>query len=249
MPKQVKIAFGLLLVGASAYTASLVYDEYFKRVAPPDFSVYAVGAERKQQFFDFMGPLVETENARIARQRSRLLAWQQEPELNWWQSWRLERLAEAYKLDANASAELIPELLLRVDTLPAALALAQAAKESGWGTSRFAQEGNNFFGQWCFVPGCGMVPQSRDSGASHEVADFRSAQLSVRGYLRNLNTHYRYEQLRQQRAQLRAAGSTASGQQLAEHLLSYSIQGLDYVRSVQQIIRVNQLESPDPAGG
>ena len=211
----------------------------------PDFSVYQAGAERKEQFFAFITPLVAAENEAINQQRARLQSWSAEAdELSWWQRYNLERLARTYRLTAenNTSAELIAELQLRVDSLPASLVLAQAAKESGWGTSRFAVEGNNLFGQWCYVKGCGLVPKRRDSDQKHEVTKFRTAQLSVRSYMLNLNTHYRYQDLRTERAQLRAAGATPSGQQLANHLLAYSEQGEDYVRSLQEIIRINKLQ-------
>ena len=237
------LAVSLIL---SLALAAAAYAFWPRFQPPPDFSQYPAGAERKQQFFAFMLPLVESENAALLEQR----AWLQQLaeadyELGWLQRWRLQRLAPEYKLqlEGNSSKIVIDELLLRVNTIPTSLALAQAAKESGWGTSRFAREGNNFFGQWCFKVGCGLVPRQRNSGSSHEVAKFANARISVRSYLQNLNRHYRYEQLRQARAQAIAQGSAASGSELAAFLGAYSEQGNDYIESLQQIIRINDLEN------
>ena len=243
---QTKSILYLALLLALAVAAYAAYAFWPRFQPPPDFSQYPAGAERKQQFFAFMLPLVESENAALLEQR----AWLQQLaddgyELGWLQRWRLQRLAPNYKLqlDGNTSTAVIDELLLRVNTIPTSLALAQAAKESGWGTSRFAREGNNFFGEWCFKAGCGLVPLQRDSGSSHEVAKFVNARTSVRGYLLNLNRHYRYEQLRQARAQIQAQGRDASGSELAAFLGAYSEQGDAYIESLQQIIRVNDLEN------
>mgnify|MGYP002064425563 CR=1 FL=1 len=108
-------------------------------------------------------------------------------------------------LEMGDETALLAELRRRVDTVPIRLALAQAAKESGWGTSRFARKGNNFFGQWCYDEGCGLVPRARGEGRSHEVRAFDSPGDSVASYLRNINTHHGYRELRHARAGLRAA--------------------------------------------
>ena len=136
----------------------------------------------------------------------------------------------------------IQQLLLRVDVVPASLVLAQAAKESGWGSSRFAREGNNFFGIWCFYPGCGMTPERRDAGRRHEVAMFDTVEESVRYYLRTINSHAAYVQLRQIRAAARNNNQPFGGEQLAPGLLCYSERGLMYVNEIQSMIRTNRLQ-------
>jgi len=156
-------------------------------------------------------------------------------------------LAGVYRLvDADlSSAELIKELLIRVDTVPPSLALAQAAVESGWGTSRFAVQANNLFGQWCYEKGCGLVPSQRNSGANHEVAKFKNVSDAVYSYTRNINTHRAYKDLRMSRAALRADDETVTGHILAEGLLRYSERGEDYVHELQAVIRINKLAPYD----
>ena len=141
--------------------------------------------------------------------------------------------------------DLIDELLVRVDIIPVSLALAQAANESAWGTSRFAREGNNIFGQWCFDEGCGLVPGQRADDASHEVRSFSSVEASVRAYFRNLNTNPTYEYLRELRAQMRMKGKPLDSRALAQGLLRYSERGHVYISELYDIIRVNDLLALD----
>ena len=120
-----------------------------------------------------------------------------------------------------------------------------AAKESGWGTSRFAREGNNLFGEWCFDSGCGTVPRNRAEGRSHEVKNFSSPKMSVRSYIHNLNTHDSYTDFRDARAGMRAAGRVLSGLTLAEQLSRYSERRLVYVEEIVSLIRTNDLAAFD----
>jgi Bax protein len=140
--------------------------------------------------------------------------------------------------------------LARVDTVPLSLVLAQAANESSWGQSRFAQEGNNLFGEWCFREGCGIVPEQRSAGKSHEVAAFDSVNASVRSYLHNLNTGRAYAALRKLRQQARAAGEAPKAMVLASGLARYSERGLAYVHEIKAMIRSNRelMMAPVPGG-
>lgn len=131
-------------------------------------------------------------------------------------------------------------LLRRVDVIPVKLVLAQAANESAWGTSRFAREGNNLFGQWCFTKGCGMVPIRRAEGASHEVALFTTPAASVRAYMLNLNSGGAYEHFRKIRIGLKRMNKPQSAIVLAAGLEKYSERGRDYVRSIRDMIRGNE---------
>jgi Bax protein len=131
---------------------------------------------------------------------------------------------------------------MRVNIIPPAMALAQAAKESGWGTSRFASDGNNYFGQWCYKPGCGLIPKARKTGKSHEVAVFNSAKESVQAYMHNINTHQAYDELRAIRAKLQKTGKPLSGLDLLQGLHAYSERGQIYVKELESMIQFNQLE-------
>ena len=157
----------------------------------------------------------------------------------------LSRLGKDYGIEKPDAGipEFLDALLLRVDTVPLSLALAQSAKESGWGTSRFARDGYNLFGEWCFEKGCGLVPQARTAGRSHEVEAFRSPRHSVASYLNNINTHEGYQTFRRERAKQRAASKVLSGTALATYLSQYSERGEAYVEEIRQLIRTNDLES------
>lgn len=134
-------------------------------------------------------------------------------------------------------------LLSRVDIVPPSLLLAQAAIESAWGTSRFAVEGNNFFGQWCYRKGCGIVPLRRPHGASYEVRKFPTPLESVKAYISNLNTNATYHDFREKRAELRQANQPLSGYALASGLDRYSQLGEKYVGMVRGVIARYQLST------
>ena len=117
--------------------------------------------------------------------------------------------------------------------------MAQAANESAWGLSRFAQKGNNLFGQWCFKKGCGIVPGQRNAGANHEVRKFASINDSVASYMHNLNTGRAYKDLRKLRATLRSTNAAVDGHTLAKGLIKYSSRGKAYVKEIQSMIKTN----------
>lgn len=213
----------------------------------PDFSAYTNVEARKAAFFAYLAPIVREENDRIRDLRRRLnrvaAELSGEGSTDWWDRRFLERQAKRYSVEAEDLHTVVDTLQRRVDIVPTSLALAQAAKESGWGTSRFARTANNLFGQWCFSSGCGMVPRKRPPGATHEVRAFDSVSESVRSYLHNLNTHHRYRDLRLKRASLRAEGEPLSGVELAETLAGYSERRDDYVEEVLAMIIANDLEA------
>ena len=155
----------------------------------------------------------------------------------------LAKMGKRYRLPEQDPDEAWMHLLLRrLDIIPADLALAQAAMESAWGESRFANEGNNFFGEWCFKEGCGIVPAARPAGATYEVATFESVEDSVRGYMLNLNRHPRYTQLRIIRESARQAGQDITGEALAKGLHGYSAIGDTYIRTIRALIRANDFD-------
>ncbi len=228
--------FALLVIGALLV--------WMTRDRVPDFRQYEAGIERKAQFFDFMRPLIREENARVLEDRRRLRELAAEDDLGWLDRRWLRGLAGEYRLDPEDFDEesLIDALMRRVDAVPMSLALAQAAKESGWGTSRFARRGYNFFGEWCYEEGCGLVPLARAAGRSHEVRAFDSPRDSVANYIRNINTNRSYRELREARASLRAQDRPLSGLVLAEQLQRYSERGQAYVEEIKGLIRYNKLE-------
>lgn len=212
----------------------------------PDLAAIDDVNEMKQTFYAFLLPVVEAQNAQILEQRRELAGYRQAlmdgDSLGWWQRFQLAQLADEYELDweDQPALEIVDELWMRIDIIPADLALAQAAKESGWGRSRFAVEINNLFGQWCYVKGCGVVPAKRPPGAKHEVEAYGSVSESIRRYMNNLNTHDRYAPLRRLRASLRRNDQTISGRVLAPGLLGYSERGQVYIDEILAMIRRNQ---------
>ncbi|KZX86210.1 hypothetical protein A3715_16540 [Oleiphilus sp. HI0009] len=201
----------------------------------PDFSSYKNVKEKKDAFFSYFLPIVEQENVRLEKLRSDIQTEKSQTEL--------EQLAKKYRLEISSpiTAPEKEQLLSRIDQIPSSLVLAQAAIESAWGTSRFATQGNNYFGQWCFTKGCGLVPSARNDGAIHEVRVFDSPTDSVHAYFRNINSHPTYAQLRDLRAQARANGEPIHGCVLAEGLSRYSERGQHYIDEIRQMIRVNKL--------
>jgi len=144
-------------------------------------------------------------------------------------------------------AGIVDELLYKVDIIPAGLALGQAAYESGYGTSRFAVQGNALFGQWTYG-GKGLVPeQQRKSLGDHRIAAFDWPFDSVRGYFINLMSHPAYEDFRRLRAEARTAGRPLTSMELADGLIKYSERGQEYVDTLKGIIRVNRLDIADDA--
>ena len=133
-----------------------------------------------------------------------------------------------------------------MDEIPVSLAIAQAAKETGWGTSRFAQEGNALFGQWTWS-GEGLRPKDADKNEGHKVMKFKILQASVRAYQRNLNTHSSYKDFRSARAELRYENKKLDSMILTEYLDKYAEIGEEYVKVLQQIIKQNNLTDFDDA--
>ncbi len=224
--------------------------------APTELSVLS----KKRIFFRCMAPLALRSNELIRSERERLLALPPGDRLGAEDREWLAGLALDYGLEAQgfggeadgrnedspeAWNALMAELRVRVDEVPISLVLAQAANESGWGTSRFTHEGNALFGQWTFG-GSGMLPEAqRASLGDYRVAAFESPLLSVIAYMRNLNTHAAYARLREIRAEARAAGRPLSGYELARGLDRYSERGQEYVDELRSLIELNRLRDTD----
>ena len=152
--------FRITLIGS---LIGLAFIAWLLWPSTPNFSKFAAGDERKQAFIGYFVPLITATNAEVLEDRETALKLRDSSvDLGIFERRALHSLAESYALKEfdEENTQHWKELLKRVNTVPPSLALAQGANESAWGTSRFAQEGNNYFGQWCFQPGCGLVPKS-----------------------------------------------------------------------------------------
>lgn len=224
----------------------------YVRSLPHDLAAADSSRDLKRDFIKAMLPLMLAENEKILadRHRAEKLAQQVRSggdlyavNVKW-----LMKLAKRYDI-----ANFDPyrgdwkELLRRVDAVPPSLAMAQAAVESGWGTSRFARQGNAVFGQWSWRPGSGIIPAGRKSSDDHEVRRFGQLSESVGAYLHNLNTHHYYGKFRSRRADLQLKGKPVSGIDLVQYVDRYSTDGPKYIIDVRDIIESNSLHYLDDA--
>ncbi len=239
----ISLIAALLITGCSQTDGKIPTTSFKSEI--PDFSVISDINEKKRSFFNFMGAIIKEENAKVSKERVRLLLLYSKhinnsalsvEELTW-----LENLRKKYKgIKQTDNPEVLwTSLFKRVDILPLELALTQAANESGWGSSRFARRGNNLFGQWCFQKGCGLIPTDRDPDAIHEVKKFDSVRDSVRSYIHNLNTNDAYSDFRNLRLAHRQMGITPDGYSLVSELPNYSIRGEAYIEEIRSMILVN----------
>jgi len=192
--------------------------------------------DKKKRFFDFMRPIINDENAKVLALREKLL----DAKKNKNNFELVAKTAESYSVKWTTGKESWKKLLERVDAVALEVALAQSANESAWGQSRFAKQGNNFFGQWCYRKGCGIVPKKRDKGSHHEVAKFKTVNDSVRSYIKNINTGRVYAPLRKVRREDREKGKQANAYDQAGGLIKYSQRREAYVKEIRSMIRVNK---------
>ncbi len=185
---------------------------------------------RKQEFFNYLLPVIKHQNYLILKLRNKIK----------------NKLLPNYllKIIAIKYNTTITNLLHNINIIPPSLALAQAAIESGWGRSRFAVY-NNYYGIWCFKVNCGIVPLNRNIAATHEVATFRSIDGATRYYMWMLNSHNAYKKLRNIRATLRMQNKKITGYSLVNGLIKYSGIGNNYIKKLQKIIIDNKLSKYD----
>ena len=214
---------------------------------------------KKRIFFRTMAPLVLRANELVLSDRERLASLASQAaagrsisgdDRDWLGKtavlYRVAKDPGSFESDVEFQGAL-DELLVRVDIVPVSLVLAQCAEESGWGTSRFAAEGNALFGQWTWSDE-GITPQGqRKELGDYRVASFETPLQAVMAYMVNLNSHPAYTELRTRRAAMRFAGERISGRELAITLTSYSERGQEYVTTLHDIMRVNQLDPADDA--
>ena len=200
--------------------------------------------QRKRIFIQILLPIVLSENEKIIADRRILTTIMNRKSFKKDADWLNEKFQQ-YKVKNNS----VKELLVKMDIIPPSLAIAQAAYESGWGTSRFAIEGNALFGQWGWKEHKGMVPENRGEDEKHEVSKFNQIRYAVSAYKNNLNTHPFYEEFRIERAKQRSGrlSGSISGIKLIKHVHKYSIKGDDYVLGLKKIIEQNSLQDFDKA--
>jgi Bax protein len=214
---------------------------------PTDINSSVGTKTKKKTFFLALLPMVLLANQEINQERQeiqQILARHQTRKKKTGDGERIRIIAKRYGLRGRPLTDhrARRQLLQRVDRIPPALVLAQAANESAWGTSRFAQKGNNLFGEWTFKPGTGLVPAGRPAGETYEVRVFTSIYQSIRSYMNNLNRNGAYRKLRAIRAELRKKDKPVTGSALSKGLINYSQRGEEYIKEIGAMIRQNSLE-------
>ena len=209
---------------------------------PKDIKTLGDTKTKRELFIKIILPLILDENEKITKDREKLFkllnkSFNTVGERVW-----LKRRFKEYKIDDGDLAK----LKMRMDIIPVSIALAQAANESGWGTSRFALEGNALFGQWTWSKK-GILPKNQDPNKTHKVLQFQILKASVRAYKNNLNTHNAYSEFREKRAQLREEDKTIIGLDLVKYLKNYAANGDKYVEILKIIIESNSLTDFDKA--
>ncbi len=218
----------------------LVKPIYFTQF-PRDLDELQSTKLKKETFIKIVLPLIVAENERIQADREKLkLLSEKKFTTDLEKQWLRQKLLE-YKVKKGD----LKELLVRMDIIPTSIALAQAAKESGWGTSRFALEGNAIFGQWTWS-GQGIAPLDRASNKNHKILKFPILRASVKAYQNNLNTHKSYSKFRQKRQTLRNKKKKISGLELTDTLNNYAQTGSEYTKILNQIIKQNRLMDFEP---
>ncbi len=196
---------------------------------------------KKETFIKIVLPLIVAENEKILDDREKLKTLiEKKFTTDTEKQWLRQKLLE-YKVKKSD----LEELMFRMDMIPVSIALAQAAKESGWGTSRFALEGNAIFGQWTW-DGQGIAPLKRDGDKKHKILKFPILRASVKAYKNNLNTHKSYSKFREKRNQLRKKNKSITGLALTDTLKNYAQTGSEYTKILNQIITQNRLSDFEP---
>jgi len=209
---------------------------------PKDLNTLGDTKKKRDLFIKIILPLILDENQKITEDRKRLFKilgknFNTAGERVW-----LKRRFKEYKIDDGD----LSKLKMRMDIIPVSLALAQAANESGWGTSRFALEGNALFGQWTWSKK-GISPKNKDPNKTHKVLQFQILKASVRAYKNNLNTHNAYQEFREARAKLRQEDKPIIGLELSKYIKNYAAIGEKYVAIIDDIIERNSLTDFDKA--
>ncbi len=225
----------------SIRTGALVKPIYLSKL-PKDLKKIKSTKTKKDTFIKIVMPLIIDENNKILENRKKLFKILSKPNNTRGEKVWLKRRFEDY----SVKNEDVTELKIRMDIVPVSIAIAQAAKESGWGTSRFALEGNAMFGQWTWGKQ-GIAPLDREENKGHKILKFPILRSSVQAYKNNLNTHNGYKEFREKRANLRKLNKKISGLELVEYLHNYAATGSEYTKVLKKIIDQNELTDFDGA--
>ena len=225
----------------SIRTGALVKPVYLSKL-PKDLKKIKSTKTKKDTFIKIVMPLIIDENNKILENRKKLFKILSKPNNTRGEKVWLKRRFEDYSI----KNEDVTELKIRMDIVPVSIAIAQAAKESGWGTSRFALEGNAMFGQWTWGKQ-GIAPLDREKNKGHKILKFPILRSSVQAYKNNLNTHNGYREFREKRAELRKLNKKISGLELVKYLHNYAATGSEYTKVLKKIIDQNELTDFDGA--
>jgi len=205
---------------------------------PEDFGKITSSSKKKSLFIRSILPLIIKENNKIETLSKKIKILNKNFEkINRNQALWLNEMLASYRVNTNS----IDDLLVKVDVIPVSIALGQAAIESGWGTSRFAMEGNALYGQWSWKAGSGIVPKERDKNEIYEIKSFLSLSNSVASYMKNLNSHPNYKNFRINRNLLREHNIPISGSYLYKYLDKYAVDS-NYSDTLKKIIDINKFD-------
>lgn len=212
---------------------------------PEDFFDLEFNNDKQELFLNVIASILYVENKKVLNLRKQILEWWTENDGEvidkiYWPEW-LKNVSEDYEHDDKN----IGNLLIKVDMVPASMAIAQAILESGWGNSRFTKEGNAIFGQYTYDQKIGMIPNKRVDDEKHLIKKFSNLSESVESYIKNINTHLAYEKFREHRKSFRMNGEKLVGFKLVENLLNYSEKKNVYISDVKRIIVDNEFEKFD----
>ncbi len=222
-------------------SGALVKPIYLSKL-PKDLRKLKSTQKKKDTFIKIVMPLILDENNKILENRKKLFKILGKQNNSRGERVWLKRRFEDYGI----KNEDVTELKMRMDIIPVSIAIAQAAKESGWGTSRFALEGNAMFGQWTWGKK-GISPLKKEKNQDHKILKFPILRSSVKAYKNNLNTHNGYKEFRERRADLRRKNKKISGVALVQYLYNYAATGSEYTKILKKIIEQNQLTDFDGA--
>ncbi len=222
-------------------SGALVKPIYLSKL-PKDLKKLKSTQKKKDTFIKIVMPLILDENNKISENRKKLFKILGKQNNSRGERVWLKRRFEDYGI----KNEDVTALKIKMDVIPVSIAIAQAAKESGWGTSRFALEGNAMFGQWTWGKK-GISPLKREKNKDHKILKFPILRSSVKAYINNLNTHNGYREFREKRAELRRKNKKISGVVLVKYLQNYAATGSEYTKVLEKIIEQNQLTDFDNA--
>ena len=218
----------------------------FSKGMPKDYFEIKDRKKAKEYFFEYIYKLSELENKKILQERniiknilsSNILHINPKSR----EFSKLLKIKKKYRINKLYN---LKSYMMKIDIIPPAMVLAQAAIESGWGKSRFMREANNIFGHWTYNPKIGMIPKQRDEGDKHFIRVFKSLQSSISAYMLNLNRNPAYKTFQKKRYKIRLDNKQATGLELSQTMINYSGIGKEYLVILKTVIEKNELEKYD----